>query len=167
MKKVKKKTKKKRIFKKHTNPITGKSWPHKPKNKKKVVRPTVKRQYKHRALTKLPEFYQANFMQRLDKRSELYYHLSTSYEQIIHDCGGLENISRLELSLVERLVFTEYLCRQKEVELLQDNDFAEDRISAVTRLGSLVQALAAKLGIVRRTNTTANLKEYLAEDKTE
>ena len=161
-----KKVKKKRVFCKHTNAETGLSWPKYDK-KKKVVLPKTKRKYKHHKLTDMPAFYQANFMARLHKGSELFYHLSTSYEQILADLGGIEKITRLELTIIERLVFTEYLCRKKEVELLESEDFSDENIQAVTRLGALVQSLATKLGVTRRADTdTDSLKEYL-EDKTE
>ena len=107
-------------------------------------------------------------MVRLHKGSEIFNHLNTSYEQILADMGGIEKITRLELTIIERLIFAEYLCRKKEVELLESEDFTDENVAAVTRLGALVQSLATKLGVTRRADTDTNsLQEYLKEDKPE
>jgi len=163
-----KKKSKKRIFKKHTS-AEGKSWPYRDKNPKlkKVVRKTQKRKYTHTKLTIIPKRYQSNFLTRLDYRSELYIALSNSYDQIVTDLGGINNISRLEIGLVERYVFLEFVCRKREVELMEKLDYSPEAIQEVTRLTSLVSALAQKLGIIRRKDTAVDLKEYLKEDKTE
>ena len=163
-----KKKKKKRKFVKHTNPETGLSWPkYDRKTEKKVVGCKTKRKYKHHKLSDMPKFFQEGWFGRLHKGSEIFRHLNTSYEQILADMGGIEKITRLELTIIERLIFAEYLCRKKEVELLESEDFTDENVAAVTRLGSLVQSLAQKLGVTRRADSdTDSLKEYL-EDKTE
>ena len=165
-----KKVKKKRVFKKHTNAETGLSWPKydKKPSLKKVVDPKTKRKYKHHKLSDMPKFFQEGWFARLHKGSEIFRHLNTSYEQILADMGGIEKITRLELTIIERLIFAEYLCRKKEVELLESEDFTDENVAAVTRLGSLVQSLAQKLGVTRRADTDTNsLQEYLKEDKPE
>ncbi len=164
MKKVKKKTKKKK-FVRYTNAETGKSWPHKEKNKKKVVSTKTKRKYSHIKLSELPTFYMEHFLQRIDKRSELWFHLNRSYQQIVEDLGGIEKISSMELTLIDRLIFLIFIVRKREVSLFESEDYSKESVLEVRQLGNQITSLCSRLGITRRQDQAVDLAEYLKRNK--
>ena len=64
-----------------------------------------------------PKSYQKNFISSLDGRTEKYHNMDFEYRQIITDLGGENNISAMEKTLAERLVFVSFLIRGVETKL--------------------------------------------------
>jgi len=95
----------------------------------------------------LPRRYQQDFLETLDRRTELYANLARSYHEILTDLG--DNPSRLEQSLAERFVFVEFLLRKLEVQIAS-NGHSRDTVDRWWRLNNSLNSLAAKLGIRRR-----------------
>ena len=45
------------------------------------------------------------FLRGMDKRRREYAELATPYNEIVEQLGGIENVSRIQISLIERFVF--------------------------------------------------------------
>ncbi len=106
--------------------------------------------------------YQADFIDRLDYRTEIYGNLSKSYAQILDDLGGVENLSRIELSLAERFVYVEYQIRRLEIKMSENGDDSE-LFENWIKLNNAINSIAAKLGVARRKKEGSELQEYIQD----
>ena len=79
-----------------------------------------KRRYTNGAkrLMELPAKYQEDFLNQLDRRTETYALLNTSYQNIVVDLGGKDSMSHIKHSLIERFVFMEFRLRQLEQQII-------------------------------------------------
>lgn len=70
----------------------------------------------------LPSKYTIGFLATMDKRTELYERLSSTYASIVDDLGGYESIATTKLALVERFVWLQEILRSLELEMTQSGD---------------------------------------------
>ena len=66
----------------------------------------------------LPDRFQPGFMARMDQRQGLTKSLQAAYQEICDDCGGVEFLSHVKRSLIERVVFLEFHVRSIERRML-------------------------------------------------
>jgi len=95
--------------------------------------------------TELPSKYTIGFLATMDKRTELYERLSSTYVSIVDDLGGYESIATTKLALVERFVWLQEILRSLELEMTQSGD--AKRTAEI--LAKWVQACNALQGIAR------------------
>ena len=129
-----------------------------------------KRKYRNgqTRLMEVPIKYQQGFMKGMDTRTAKFHNLDKSFQQIIRDMGGKENISRLELGLIERFVYCEYLIRQVEYEMSQsDNGIKGKLLGRWIKLDNAINSICAKLGISKRSTGKSELTDYLSEQEQE
>jgi hypothetical protein len=111
-----------------------------------------------------PAKYQEGFLEKMDLRTTLYNNLNTSYKQVVRDLGGAGNLSRLELSLIERFVYCELLIRKTELEMANsDNGSQKKFLMKWVRLNNAINSIIAKLGISKRKTQESDLAKYLEE----
>jgi hypothetical protein len=114
-----------------------------------------------------PDKYERHFLAKLDGRSRAAQILRQSFDEITSDLGGVESLSHIQLCLVERFCFLEFLLRKKELEMAQSNKNGErDKAmgSWVQSLNSLV-GLAKAIGLERRARKVESLESYIKNRK--
>jgi len=73
-----------------------------------------------RKKTTLPKKYEKGFIPTMDGRTDLAKRLGHTYESVLNDCGGQENISYTKLVLIERFTFLEEFLRQIEKAIVEN-----------------------------------------------
>lgn len=125
-----------------------------------------KRAYKNGAKKNLlpDKIYMEGFLHRLDFRMEEYVNMAKCYAQLISDLGGVENLSRIEQSLIERFVFVEYHIRKIEMEMIKSqNGNSKELVEQWQHYNNAINSIAAKLGTTIRKPKGSKLKKHLAE----
>jgi hypothetical protein len=115
---------------------------------------------------KLPEKFKPGFMSTLDHRSPIAKALRERFACIATDLGGINELSHIKASLLERFVFLEATISRLEAELATTNDAA----SASLILSRLIQASNSHLGLAKtlgleRFKKPIDLKAYVAAQK--
>lgn len=118
---------------------------------------------KHKDKT-LPSKFEKGFLAKMDGRFELARTLKGSYEEITSDLGGVEGLSHIKRSLVERFVWLEFIMRGIELQIAE-----ADKKDSAELLGRWVQAvnsltgLARSLGLERKAKNIESLQTYVAK----
>jgi len=97
----------------------------------------------------LPPRYEPGFLEKLDRRTEIFKVLRRSFTQIASDLGGEEELSHIQHALVERFVFLEATLTKIEHDMATNPDGSEQFSRWVQAVNSLT-GLAKTLGIQRR-----------------
>ena len=111
-----------------------------------------------RLLGEIPEKYQADFMERLDKRTVLGRAISQRFETVATDCGGLDTLSHVKVGIIRRFLWLECLIEGFELKLASGEQ---------VDLGSYTQAtntwigLAKMLGLERVVKPVRTLHEHM------
>jgi len=93
----------------------------------------------------LPKKYRAGFLTSLDGRTELSRALRERYDSIATDLGGIEELSAIKSSLLERFVWLEATLSNLEAELCK----IDDPKSASETLSRWIQGCNSLLGIAK------------------
>ena len=109
---------------------------------KKYVPKTDRKNAKHK-VTAVPEKFRAGFLAALDGRTDLAKALRASYEQIVADVGGQNEVSRIKSAMVERFVWLEAILQTIE------HDMASGTIDKAVALGRWIQAVNALSGLAK------------------
>ena len=133
-------------------------------NKKRKQRNDIGQSHQNHKILKLPRKYNAGFLADYDKRTQLYYNLSSSYNEVVSDLGGEERLSHIQKTLAQKFVFLEFQIEQLERRLVTNPKKASKLLGkwiyAVQRLGSL----SGRLGLERRRKVIeSNLKDYIGK----
>jgi hypothetical protein len=108
-----------------------------------------------------PKRFEANFLAKMDGRTEIFQQLKTAYDEIVADCGGVENLSHVMLALCERFVFLEFTLQQLESRIASNPKGADEFISKWIQACNSVTGLAKTLGLEKRVRKVKNLREYV------
>lgn len=110
----------------------------------------------------LPAKYEKGFLSRLDGRTEIARELRQSFDEIVSDQGGIEGLSHVRRSLVERFCWLEAVLRSLELRIAEaDKAETADLLSRwIQALNSLV-GLGRTIGIERRARKVERLDEYV------
>lgn len=110
-----------------------------------------------------PKKYETNFLAKMDKRSQAYQLLKESFDEITADRGGVEQLSHVQLCLIEKFCFMEFLLRKKELEMAESNKNGKrDK-----NFGSYVQwlncmiGLSKVVGLERQAKKITSLQSYI------
>ena len=100
----------------------------------------------------------------MDFRTEIYHNMDREFRQVVTDLGGRENLSVLELGLVERFVFCSFLVRDCEIKLAvgeNGNGNTEKLLENWLHLTGVINSISKKLGIQIRKSKDSKLKKQL------
>jgi hypothetical protein len=115
--------------------------------------------------SKPPVKYEAGFLAKLDKRTEVYQLLNDAYQEVVGDIGGVENLSHVQVCLAERFCFLEFVLRGIEHRIATEPNKSGKLLSRwVQALNSLV-GLGRTIGLERRVKKIANLRTYIEDKK--
>lgn len=113
--------------------------------------------------------YEQHFLAKMDKRSRAYVLLKQSFDEITADRGGADTLSHVQLTLIERFCFLEYILRLRELQMAEPGSNSErDK-----HIGSWVQSLNAlvglgkAIGLERRARQVTSLQTYIKRKKNE
>jgi hypothetical protein len=125
----------------------------------------VGKKHTNHKLLKIPHKFQRGFLGNFDQRTVIYQHLNDGYLEIMDDLGGKENLTHIQISMVEKYIFLEFMIRYLEQRIAQNpkkTKLLGRWISAVNRLSGLANIL----GLERRARPVeSNLKIYMKEKK--
>jgi hypothetical protein len=110
---------------------------------------------------KPPKRFEANFLLKMDGRTEIYQQLKNAYDEITADCGGAENLSHVMLALVERFVFLEFTLQQLEKRIAENPKNADEFISKWIQACNSIVGIGKTLGIEKRAKKVKNIREYI------
>ena|SRR6266576_3732540 len=109
------------------------------------------------------ESYTPGFLTKLDQRTELCRMLRERFDSIASDLGGVDQLSRIKSSLLERFLWLEAVLGKIETTL----GLLEDPKTASALLGTWIQACNSLMGIakvlgVERQAHMMDVKTYVA-----
>lgn len=104
--------------------------------------------------------FQSGWLDRLDSRHNLTRELRERYAEICTDLGGVDSLSYMQRSLVERYLFLELWLSQQERSLAEGGELD---ISRWVQANNAASGLASRLGLDRKAKEAPTLGEYLAK----
>lgn len=107
---------------------------------------------KRKRLKELPASYSTGFLKEMDRRTELYRSLQHSYDEVLADAGGIENIAATKRALIERFVFLQALLQTYEQKISSDPKVSQDFIGKWIHASNALIGLARMIGMERRTS---------------
>jgi len=110
--------------------------------------------------TAVPRAAQPGWLKRMDQRSRVARALHERLAIIGEDLGGLDQLSGIQRSLLERFLHAEALAAELEERARNGQPFDVGRYLAIT---DRVVRLAHSLGLQRRPRNAKTLAEVLAE----
>jgi hypothetical protein len=113
--------------------------------------------------TTLPAKYEPGFIRELDGRYALAQRLTTAFEEVVADCGGVESLTHVQLSMIERFCFLEAQLQNWEAEIARHPKESEHLVSRWVQATNALQGLAKVVGLERRLPNTLTLKAYVKE----
>lgn len=116
-------------------------------------------------LITLPRKYEPGFLRRMDRRTEISQRLQLSFDNIVDDLGGVDHLSHIKLSLIERFVFLEALLQRWESIISTKPSVADEFVGKWVQASNAIQGLAAKIGMQRAPSKVLSLKAYVADKK--
>lgn len=109
----------------------------------------------------LPERYEPGFLERMDKRTEIYAALRSAYDEITNDLGGVDALGHVQTTIVERFVFLECILRNWERQIITNPKDSEKLLSRWIQALNSLSGLAKTIGIERKAKKIQNLKSYV------
>ena len=116
---------------------------------------------RERKQNKLPARYEKGFLSRLDGRTEIARELRAAFDEIVADQGGIDGLSHVRRSLVERFCWLEAVLRSLELRIAEADkaETAELLSRWIQALNSLV-GLGKCIGLERRAREVEDVREY-------
>lgn len=116
-------------------------------------------------LMKLPHKYVPGFIKEFDKRTVLYDLLSTSYGEVVRDLGGADNLSHIQITLVERWVFMLLWLRMLENKILTNPKKSVKYVGKWVQGINTFMGLSKTLGLERQAHKVVSLQSYIEDKK--
>lgn len=117
----------------------------------------------HHKIVQLPtQFPVEGFLKDVDERTNLYNTLAGTFNEICADLGGEENLSRIQIILVERMAFLMQTLRILEKRILSKGKGRAKAFRQWTVAVNSLLGLSRTLGIKKSKKKTANIKMYAA-----
>jgi hypothetical protein len=118
-----------------------------------------------KTFSKPPIKYEQNFLEKIDKRTDAYQLLNSSYQEVIADLGGIEGLSHVQKSLAERYCFLEYILMIIELRIANEPKKSAKLVSKWVQATNSFIGLSKTIGLERRTKKVVNLKAYVESKK--
>jgi len=114
-----------------------------------------------KTFSKPPIKYEQNFLAKIDKRTDAYQLLNSSYQEVMSDLGGAEVLSHVQRCLTERFCFLEYVLRMIELRIAKEPNKSIKWVSKWVQATNSIIGLSKTIGLERRTKKVVNLKAYV------
>jgi hypothetical protein len=114
---------------------------------------------------RLPSQYFPGFMRKMDHRGSQYIRLQKNFDIICNQLGGELELSRLQLALIEHVVFLMEVLQAMEIDMIEDRDYWQSHQESLIKGINLFQSLCKTLGL-KKHKVQKSLKVYLKEDAT-
>jgi len=114
-----------------------------------------------------PKRYEQHFLAKMDKRSVAYQVLHESFSEIVQDRGGVESLSHIQLALIEKFCFLEFMLHKKELEMAESNNkgMRDKNFGSYCQWLNCLIGLSKSVGLERRAKTVASLETYIKQKK--
>ena len=127
---------------------------------KKAEREKRRREEYDYLLKEPPEQYEPDFLADMDQRRNLTQDLRSRHKQLVYDLGGIDNLSYVEKSLIERSLWIEHFVTCIEKQLILNPDIPPDTDEWFKGVRAL-ESVYSKLGLKRRAKEVESLTTYL------
>ena len=125
----------------------------------------MKRQYTNTKRMRLPAKYKAGFLKEFDRRTETFQSLNSSYQEVMSDMGGPENLSHVQVCLAERFIFLEFVLRRLERRIANNPKKSEALLGRWIQGLNSISGLAKTIGLERRAKKIFSLEKYIADSE--
>lgn len=112
-------------------------------------------------LAQLPRDYEADFMERIDRRTVLGKSVLQKFTAVVADLGGEESLSTVKRSLVRRFTWFEVMLEGIECRMASGEEID---IGAWTALTNTWLGIARMLGLERRARAVKTLRDVMRGD---
>jgi hypothetical protein len=123
---------------------------------------TKHKDYQHRKPVTLPAKYTPGFLDEMDKRTEIYQALRSAHDEIVNDMGGVDALSHVKHTIVERFVFLECILRNWERQIIADPQGSARMLSRWVQAINSLSGLTKIIGI-DKVRKAKDLKSYIKE----
>lgn len=108
----------------------------------------------------IPAKFETGWLEQLDGRRNIAKNLRARFDEIASDLGGVDSLSYMQRSLVERALWLEYWLSSQERELAVGAAFD---VSRWVQAANSLQGIYNRLGIERRAKDVPDLQTYLRQ----
>jgi hypothetical protein len=112
-------------------------------------------------LKTVPDKYREGFLGEFDRRTEIYHTLNAAYTEVMSDMGGQDTLSHVQVSLVERFIFLEYVMRDLEQRIVKNPKKSDELLGRWIQAINTLTGLAKTIGLKRRAKKIASLESYV------
>lgn len=110
--------------------------------------------------TEVPGDYTAGWLDKLDGRYAFAQEMRGRFDEMAADLGGVDTLSYMQRSLIERALWLEYWLSAQEKDLASGEQLDVGRW---VQASNALQGIYGRLGIERRSKQAPSLNDYLAE----
>ena len=114
-------------------------------------------------LMEMPSRYELGFLDKLDKRTEVYALLKSAFDELTTDLGGSAELSHVKRCLCERFVWLEFVMRKLEYQMSTKNSLKW--MAKWTHSVNALLGLAKTLGLNRKVKKIESLSAYVEGKK--
>lgn len=107
----------------------------------------------------IPDTFEAGYLDRLDGRTALGVEMRARFAEVCNDLGGVEALSYMQRSLVERSLWLEHWLSQAERDLASGS--ADFDVGRWVQAANGLQGIYGKLGLQRRARDVTDLATYM------
>ena len=108
---------------------------------------------------KLPAKYQPGFLRRMDRRTSFSKRLRRVFNQIVADLGGEDNLSTIQLTLIERFAWMKAHLQFLEDEMAKNpEDLDPKTVAQWVQSNNCLVGLARHLGLKKQKTAPADIK---------
>ncbi len=113
----------------------------------------------------LAKRYRPGFLSQMDQRSRVYTALKETFDEIVADKGGLENLSAIQRSMIERFCHLKFCVQCLEQRMAarvgETGNIDKDELSKLTLAINSMNGLGKQLGYKREAKQVLNLQSYI------
>lgn len=106
----------------------------------------------------VPSKYSQGWLTELDGRTSIAGEIRERYAEVCNDLGGVDGLSYMQRSLIERSLWLEYWLASQERELATGADFD---VGKWTQACNSLQGIYGRLGLHRQARQVPNLTDYI------
>jgi len=110
-------------------------------------------------LTKLPEQYSADWLERIDKRTKIWRALLPRIQRLEEDAGGADSMTHAKQSICRRAAFLELLCETQELRFTAGEPAD---VGAYTQAFNSMVGAYRLLGVERRQRPARTLRAVMS-----
>ena len=114
---------------------------------------------------KPPTKYETNFLAKMDSRTVVFRELKNSFDEVLADLGGRDNLSHVQYCLVERFTFLEFTMRHLEHRISKNPKKNEVLLGRWIQALNSLTGLARTIGLKRNARKIDCLESYVREKK--